>query len=389
MIKVLVVDDSALMVRLLSEIITRDPELEVIGTASHGYEALQKTRTLRPDVITMDVNMPRMDGLKAVEHIMSSVPTPILMISSLTQKGATITIQALDFGAIDVIPKPSGYVSLDIEELATEIITKIKLASKIRVIRTVKQTPRPALQSKTSVRHGGKPAESQDTTKTSSLKKHKETDVESALRYTLSHISPDRYRFEKVVVIGCSTGGPQALNELLRHFPMDFGAPILIVQHMPPKFTEKLAELLNSRIQLSVVEAKEGMKLQRSMVYIAPGAYHMKILPERTITLIAEKQKSSFPCPSVDMLMQSASEVFGKHAIGVILTGMGNDGVAGMNAIKDAHGATIAQDEETSLVFGMPKMAIESGCIDSIAPLEKIADEVMELVGNTSPASLV
>lgn len=379
MIKVLVVDDSALMVRLLSEIINRDPELEVIGTASHGYEALQKAKALRPDVITMDVNMPHMDGLKAVEHIMSNVPTPILMISSLTQKGATITIQALDLGAIDFVPKPSGYVSLDIEELATDIIAKIKLASKIRVIRTVQQTrsaSHPAHQTKADL------PQSQDAAKKSS-KRRKETDIESAFRYTLSHISSERYRFEKIVAIGCSTGGPQALNEVLRHFPMNFAAPILIVQHMPKKFTEKLAELLNSRIQLTVVEAREGMRLQHSMVYIAPGAHHIKILPERTIKLMPGKHNASIPCPSVDILMQSVSEVFGKNAIGVVLTGMGNDGVVGMNAIKDVHGVTIAQDEETSLVFGMPKMAIESGCVDSIAPLENIADEVMKLVGKT------
>ena len=366
MIRVLVVDDSTLMVKLLSDMINRDPELQVIGTASHGYEALQKTKALHPDVITMDVNMPRMDGLKAVEHIMSIVPTPIVMISSLTQKGAAITLQALSLGAIDFVPKPSGYVSLDIGELTTEIVAKIKLASKIRVVRTVKQ-PFPGS------------AQPQEAKKL--LTKRTETAFELALRYTLSQISPASLRYEKVVTIGCSTGGPQALNEILRHFPMEFAAPILIVQHMPEKFTEKLAELLNSRIKLAVVEAKEGMKLQKGIVYIAPGAYHMKVRPERTISLISKDSTLPLPCPSVDILMQSVAEVFGKGAIGVILTGMGNDGVMGMNAIKDAHGATIAQDEETSLVFGMPKMAIESGCIDSIAPLGKIADEVMELVG--------
>ncbi len=366
MIKVLVVDDSTLMVKLLSDIINGDPELCVIGTASNGYEALQKTKTLCPDVITMDVNMPRMDGLKAVEHIMSVIPTPIVMISSLTQKGATMTVQALNLGAIDFVPKPSGYVSLDIEELTTEIVAKIKLASKIRVVRTVKHTfPRSARQSEAK----------------KLLTKRPETAFEVALRYTLSQISPAGLQYEKVVAIGCSTGGPQALNEILRRFPIDFPAPILIVQHMPEKFTEKLAALLNSRIELAVVEAKEGMKLQRGIVYIAPGAYHMTIRPERTVSLISKAASAPLPCPSVDMLMQSVAEVFGKKAIGVLLTGMGDDGVLGMNAIKDAYGATIAQDEETSLVFGMPKMAIESGCIDSIAPLERIADEVIELIG--------
>jgi two-component system chemotaxis response regulator CheB len=354
------------MVKLLSDIINGDPALCVIGTASNGYEALQKTKTLRPDVITMDVNMPRMDGLKAVEHIMSVIPTPIVMISSLTQKGATMTVQALNLGAIDFVPKPSGYVSLDIEELTTEIVAKIKLASKIRVVRTVKHTvPRSARQSEAK----------------KLLTKRPETAFEVALRYTLSQISPASLRYEKVVAIGCSTGGPQALNEILRRFPIDFPAPILIVQHMPEKFTEKLAALLNSRIELAVVEAKEGMKLQRGIVYIAPGAYHMTIRPERTVSLISKAASVPLPCPSVDMLMQSVAEVFGKNAIGVLLTGMGDDGVLGMNAIKDAYGATIAQDEETSLVFGMPRMAIESGCIDSIAPLERIADEVIELIG--------
>jgi two-component system chemotaxis response regulator CheB len=195
--------------------------------------------------------------------------------------------------------------------------------------------------------------------------------------YPLGLTLRKKHGYTKVVAIGCSTGGPNALNEILQKFPEDFPAPILVVQHMPEKFTGKLAELLNHRIALRVVEAKEGMDIQEGMVYIAPGAYHMKVLPNRTISLQPVDSPAG-PCPSVDIMMQSAAKVFGKNTIGVILTGMGNDGVVGMNAIKDVKGITIAQDEETSLVFGMPRMAIESGCVDAIVPLPQVSDEIMK-----------
>lgn len=366
MIRVLVVDDSALMLRLLSELINADPELEVVGTASHGYEAVRKTESLRPDVITMDVNMPHMDGLKAVEQIMSAMPTPIVMISSLTQAGAETTLKALDSGAIDFVYKPSGVVSPDITELAGEITSKIKLASKIRVVRSVKRhRTTPITLSKKSAR-----AANDD-----------DIDVEGAIfKYVLSNYSGNVYKYDKVVIIGCSTGGPQALNDVLPRFPVNFEAPILVAQHMPQKFTGKLAELLNSRISLEVVEACSGMKIRKGMVYIAPGGHHLKILADRTIALLDGPKRPSEPCPSVDMLMQSAASVFGSQTIGVLLTGMGDDGTVGMNAVKDAKGRTIAQDEESSLVFGMPRMAIESGCVDVIAPLARVADEIIECV---------
>mgnify|MGYP001194384378 CR=1 FL=1 len=360
-IKVLVVDDSGLMVKLLTEIITTDPELRVVGAASHGYDAVRKAQSLHPDVITMDVNMPRMDGLTAVEQIMSTIPTPIIMISSLTQEGAAATIQALDWGAIDFVPKPSGYVSLDIKDLSTEIIAKIKLAAKIRVVRTVKRsTPVPPV-----------------------IKKWPETsgfDLRTSDGYPILSVptqtTKKKHHYAKVIAIGCSTGGPIALNEILLGFPADFPAPILVVQHMPERFTEKLAELLDHRVALRVVEAKEGMEIHKGVVYIAPGAYHMRVRGNRTIAL-QQGEATGIPCPSVDVMMKSVAEVFGENVIGVILTGMGNDGVAGMNAIKDMKGITIAQDEETSLVFGMPKMAIESGCIDSIVPLSLVPEEIM------------
>jgi two-component system, chemotaxis family, protein-glutamate methylesterase/glutaminase len=347
-IKVVVADDSGLMVRLLSEIIQSDPELQVVGTASHGYDAVRKVRILHPDVVTMDVNMPRMNGLKAVEHIMRTMPTPIVMISSLTQEGAEATIKALDLGAIDFVPKPSGYVSLDIGDLSGEIIAKIKMAAKIRVIRTVSQK-QPFRASGVQER-GGWP----------------------------TRFKPARHKhdYRHVVAIGCSTGGPQALSEILQQFPSTFPAPILVVQHMPEKFTQKLAEMLDRRVALHVVEAGDGMDIQRGMVYIAPGANHIRVRADRTLALQA-REGTATPCPSVDLLMISVAEVFGEQAIGVLLTGMGNDGVIGMNAIKNTNGVTIAQDEDTSLVFGMPRMAIESGCIDSIVPLGLVPKEIM------------
>jgi two-component system chemotaxis response regulator CheB len=293
-----------------------------------------------------------MDGIKAVDYIMSTVPTPIIMISSLTQEGAEATMQALDLGAIDFVSKPSGYVSLDIEDLATEIIAKIKLAAKIHVVRTVSHSPEIAFE-------------------------QREVGLWSSARPPSKSILPQKSRnYKKVVAIGCSTGGPSALNEILQQFPADFPAPIFVVQHMPEKFTEKLAELLDHRIALRVVEAKEGMDIRRGVVYIAPGAYHIRVRANRTIALEEERTRT-VPCPSVDLLMTSIADVFGRNVVGVILTGMGNDGVSGMNAIKDKKGTTIAQDEETSLVFGMPKVAIESGCIDSIVPLSLVADEIM------------
>ncbi|PID58628.1 chemotaxis response regulator protein-glutamate methylesterase [candidate division KSB3 bacterium] len=371
MIRVLVVDDSAVMLRLLSEIINDDPGLQVIATASHGYEAIRKAETLRPDVITMDVNMPHMDGLKAVEHIMISAPTPIVMISSLTRKGAEITLKALDLGAIDFVSKPSGYVSLDIGDIAHEILSKIKLAAKIRVVGTVKN----------STITTNSPSLLRRATLPEPPKRGEDIDIEHAIfRYVLSRSSGNIYNYSRVVAIGCSTGGPQALNDILLRFPQQFPAPILIAQHMPEKFTEKMAELLDRRAELHVVEAKRGMKLQKGLVYIAPGAYNLKVLPDRTLALIEDNTPSSQPRPSVDMLFISVAAVFREQAVGVLLTGMGGDGVIGMNAIKDAKGVTIAQDEESSLVFGMPKMAIESGCVDSIVPLALMADEIMDSV---------
>ncbi len=366
MIKVLVVDDSPLMVRMLSDIINTVPDLRVVGAAFHGYDAVKKVNSLAPDVITMDVNMPRMDGLKAVEHIMSTIPTPIVMISSLTQEGAAITMQALELGAIDFVSKPSGYVSLDIEDLADEIIAKIRMAAKIRVVRTVRRaSAAPVSESKKSSKDG--------TKKTSSY------------LFARSELPKHAHNYRRVVAIGCSTGGPLALHVILTQLPAHFPAPILVAQHMPEKFTEKLAEFLNQRAPLHVVEAREGMKIQRGVVYVAPGGFHACVRANRTISLFRGELEASIPCPSVDILMESVAKIYGNRSIGVILTGMGNDGAVGVKAIKEQQGMTLSQDEATSLVFGMPHVAIESGYIDAVVPLSEMAEEIMRRVppGNT------
>jgi len=356
-IKVLIVDDSGVMRKLLSDIITQDGEMEVIGTAASGVEAVQKAESLHPDVITMDINMPKMNGILAVEHIMKSRPTPIVMISSVTQHGAEATLKALELGAVDFIAKPSGDISLDIESLQMEIASKVKTASKIKVVRNVNGSPKGA----------------SDLLGTSHLKVTRGLVRRSPSPPTLKLVAPH------ILAIGCSTGGPQALNEILGELPSYFPYPILVVQHMPEKFTKELAKQLNQKVKLKVVEAEDGDKIKGGTVYIAPGSYHMRVTPHEMIRL-SQDEKVNGHRPSIDVMMESVSEVYGKHAIGVLLTGMGSDGARGLYKVKQAQGVTIAQDELTSAVFGMPKVAIEMGCVDYVLPLPLIAKRLVGFI---------
>jgi two-component system chemotaxis response regulator CheB len=362
-IRVLIVDDSGVMRRILSDIITQDKEMEVIGTAADGIEAIQKVESFHPHVITMDVNMPRMNGILAVEHIMKSYPTPIVMISSVTQYGAEVTLKALELGAVDFIAKPSGDISLDIESLREEIIAKVKTAAKIKVVRTVSKSIR-------------SPKSSTRALKLNSL--------------PISKVYPSSpTEGVSVVAIGSSTGGPYALNVILSELPVHFPCPILIVQHMPEKFTKELAKQLNQKTALKVVEAQDGDKIKPGTVYIAPGSHHMKVTPPGIIQLSRGEKVNGYR-PSVDVLMSSVSEVYGKKAIVVLLTGMGSDGARGLYKIKQAQGKTLVQDEQTCTVFGMPKAAIELGGVDYIVPLPLIARRLMGLVrhGNFSESSV-
>lgn len=350
-IRVLVVDDSHFMRTLISHFIEDDPELEVIGKARNGQEAVGLVQALKPDVVTMDVEMPVMDGLQALEQIMREHPVPVLMVSSLTQKGAETTMQALEKGAVDFIGKPSGSLSVDLHKVKEELIRKIKSAASSRP--SPHTTPMPA----------EKPA--------------------ALPRPAASVLEPRR----QIVAIGTSTGGPRALDAVLSAMPGDFPFPILVVQHMPPAFTASLARRLDRQSPLKVVEAEHLQQVEGGVVYIAPGGKHMQVVEDETGCRIYLNQ---FPPvnghrPSVDVLFDSVGLLkrYRRHL--VIMTGMGSDGAKGMLAAKQ-RGAetTIAQSEETCVVFGMPKAAIALGCVDQVVPLPQIAAAILKATGYLS-----
>ncbi|HAA90262.1 MAG TPA: chemotaxis response regulator protein-glutamate methylesterase [Peptococcaceae bacterium] len=346
-IKVLVVDDSALMRRIISDLLNSDPELEVIATARNGKEAIEKVSQLCPDVVTLDVEMPVMDGLTALKEIMKVCPTPVVMLSSLTQEGAEITVKALQLGAVDFVPKPSGSISLDLQKVKDELNRKVKVAARVRPSRLyLTQLALPLL-------------------------KRKEKDLEKP---------PPK----KLVLIGTSTGGPKALSEVLSKLPGNIPAALLIVQHMPPGFTRSLAERLDHLSELRVKEAEDGEKVVSGTAYIAPGDYHLKVeaVPpgkQPRLRLTKEPPLNGHR-PSVDVLMKSAVQAGCWELIGVVLTGMGSDGCEGMKEIKAHHGKTIAEDESTAIVFGMPRAAIEAGVVDRVVPLPLISREIVKML---------
>lgn len=332
-LRVLVVDDSAFMRKIIADIINSDPLLEVVGTAVDGIDALEKIAKLKPDVITLDVNMPRMDGLTTLKHIMERNPLPVVMLSNVTQEGAEITFKALKMGAIDYVPKPSGELSLDIHKIKTEIIDKIKNAANAKI----------------------------------TIHEHKTQTVSTVKR-------PQKFK-QKIITIGASTGGPPAIEDILLQLPANV-PPILIVQHMPVGFTKLFAQRLNSLTNFTVKEAEEGDAIVPGQALIAPGGHHMIVTKEGKIHLDDGPPLHSVK-PAVDPMMETAAEVYKAETIGIILTGMGRDGALGMKRIKKFGGTTIAQDESTCTVFGMPKAAIEEGCVDKVLPLSRIPQEII------------
>jgi two-component system chemotaxis response regulator CheB len=356
--KVLVVDDSAFMRKIISDLIMEDPQFEVIGTAKNGQEALEMTKELQPDVITMDVAMPIMNGLEALQIIMSENPIPIIMLSSMTGVGTQETIQALELGAVDFVRKPSGSISLDLHIIKEHILDKLKIAvsAKVRPIQRVKE----------------------------------QTAVPKKMVQPSSRLPSDSaiqsIPFRHVVAIGTSTGGPRALQVVLSGLPSDFAAPVLIVQHMPPNFTKSLAIRLDTYCSLHVVEAEDGMKVSAGTVYIAPGGWHMSMIRIKkdhfVITLNKEEPRSGHR-PSVEVLFESLIPMkdFDRHII--IMTGMGSDGAKTMKMLKESGAnttTTIAESEETCIVFGMPRAAIELGGIDYILKQQDISSKLVELV---------
>jgi len=346
-VRVLVVDDSAFMRRQLTRILEADRDLEVVGIARNGQEAVDKVKELEPDVVTLDINMPVMDGLTALTYIMMERPTPCLMVSSLTQEGALATFEALELGAVDFVPKPSGTISMDIDTQAEEILQKVRAAARARL------------------RSGRR--------KAASRAEREEIGRRSTPRVAASSAG--------VVAIGVSTGGPQTLLEILPFLPADLPAPVLIVQHMPPSFTGPLAKRLNDACAIQVKEAEQNEPLLPGWGYVAPGGYHLTVaqstLGRGPVAHLSDRPKGYAFCPSVDVLFESVARVCGPPSVGVLLTGMGSDGADGMVRIRQAGGFTIAESEETAVVFGMPREAIERGGAQVVAPAPKIADQIV------------
>ncbi|MGD2066664.1 MAG: chemotaxis response regulator protein-glutamate methylesterase [Candidatus Bathyarchaeota archaeon] len=332
-LRVLVVDDSAFMRKIVTKMIDSDPQLTVVGTAFDGLNALKKIPQLNPDVITMDVNMPRMDGLKTLKEIMKQNPIPVIMLSATTQEGAEITFRALKLGAVDYVQKPSGQISLDIETVRNELVDKIKTAAHANLV-----------------------------------------SHERAASY--SPVTTKQAFTNKIITIGASTGGPPAVEEILRQLPKNT-PPILIVQHMPIGFTQLFAKRLNKLCSFEVKEAENGDTIKQGLALIAPGGYHMTVTGDGRVQL-NEGPAEHGVRPAVDPMMRTTAEVYESETIGVVLTGMGRDGASGMRRIKENGGKTIAQDKATSTVFGMPKIAIEEGNVDKILPLSKIPEQLMQ-----------
>lgn len=335
-VRVLIVDDSSFVRKALLRIFESDPSIEVAGMAATGEEALEKIAELHPDVVTLDVIMPGMDGLDTLKIIMEERPTPVLMLSQLTKQGAELTLRALEMGALDFVDKSSTGM-MDFLDLEREIVLKVKSLAGSNPVRI-------------AARPGGLSA----------------GDIRGVV---------------DVVAIGASTGGPLALQMLLSKFPRDIGFTMLIVQHMPQGFTGPLARRLDVICDIGVKEAEDGDLIGRpGTALIAPAGLHMKVKRARETTRITLdiEPRDAMHRPSVDELFTSVAKCFGDRAIGVILTGMGADGAEGMRAIKEAGGFTLAQDEATSAIFGMPRVAIERGVADKVVPLTSMAEEIMK-----------
>ena len=340
-VRVLVVDDSALMRRMVSRILT-DAGFEVVGTARDGVEGLEACARLRPDVVTLDVQMPGMDGLAMLRRLMEENPTPVVMLSSLTRAQAPATVEALALGAVDVVAKPGGAISLNIDEVAGELVRKVRIAATARV-RRLSKGEGGALRKLAARR----PAEGAEAS------------------------GPARL----IVVVGASTGGPSALAELFSRLPGDFPAPVVVVQHMPAGFTASLAARLDSLSALVVEEAQEGVAPFRGGAWVAPGGFHLVFDADGKMRLSSDPPHLGVR-PAVDLTMESAAEVWGSGVIGLVLTGMGMDGARGARRIKQRGGVVLAQDEESSVVYGMPRAVVEMGFADEVAPIQEMASRL-------------
>jgi two-component system chemotaxis response regulator CheB len=343
LVRVLVVDDSAFMRTALSRMIASDPGFEVIGTASSGVEALERIAALNPDVVTLDVEMPGINGLETLRRIMIEFPRPVIMVSSVTEKDAETTFNALGAGAFDYVPKQLSSASLDILHIQPDLVSKIRAAAQSR--RSTSSAPAPK-----------KPPQSSWP---------ELTDASTAA----------------IVAIGTSTGGPRALQDILPVLPHDLAVPVLVVQHMPLGFTSPFAQRLNTLCSVPVHEAVHREPIEKGVIYIAPAGMHMTVdrpSESRATISLDTRPENSLHMPSVDILMKSVAESFGSSAMGIIMTGMGSDGAEGMRAIHRRGGFTLGQDEFTCTVYGMPRACAEMGVLSRVVPLSKIPDQILK-----------
>ncbi len=348
MIKVLIADDSALMRKMLKRILETDPEIEVVAAARDGNDVVEKAREYLPDVVTMDVNMPGQDGITALQYIVDEKICPVVMVSSLTQEGAVTTFEALELGAFDFIGKPGGTVSSNMDNVAAELLSKVKLAA--------------------SLKKKGRISDRLSRSR-----------IRPEIKLTSS---PGSGKKTKAVAMGISTGGPKVIYEVLPLLPPDINAALFLVQHMPPNFTPTYVKRLNDACQLEVVEAQAGMKVEKGVLYVGSGGRHLNLIKTATgdiMVRLASKPEHLF-IPSVSVMMESVLNVYGARTVGVIMTGMGNDGADAMVNIRKAGGITIAESEESAIVYGMPGETVKRGGAEIVVPIWNIAAEIIKAV---------
>lgn len=361
-IKVLVVDDSALIRRLFTDILNSDENIEVVDTAIDPIDARTKIKLHNPDVITLDIEMPKMDGITFLEKLMKLRPMPVVMISTLTHKGAECVMRCLELGAVDYMPKPVGNEKELIDEFAYNLIAKVKTASHVDL----------------SIHYKLKPDDSNQVI------------VDGKPTYIVNTPEPINCNTNiRLVAIGSSTGGTEALAKLIPNIPTDF-PPIVITQHIPSKFSKAFADRLDRNCAVKVVEAQDGDQIKNGHVYIAPGGMQMEVTKNKynLVCKVFAGEKVNRHCPSVEVLFKSVANVVGSKVLCVMLTGMGDDGSASMKDIQNAGGVTIAQDEKSSVVWGMPGSAVKYGCVDKVVSLENIPDELIQLCRDQSSNSL-
>lgn len=355
-IRVVVVDDSALMRKIISDMINEEDDMEVVGICRNGEELIEKIHIYKPEVITLDIEMPKMDGINTLKEIKRlKIDCKVIMLSSLTKSSSMITLECLDLGAFDFILKPSGSISLDINKVKDELIRKIKSSQKMNW----------KIHSKQIVSNIDK--------------KIAKTDEFEITKKEVATTKNEQSARINAVVIGASTGGPKALQTVLTSINANIGVPIFVVQHMPVGFTKAFANRLNDYCKLHVVEAENGMDIKEDTIYIAPGGIHMKVEKNKKILLTSEDPIWGVR-PAVDKLFFSAAEVYKNNLLSVVLTGMGRDGAQGTVEVKKVGGYTISQDEATSTIYGMPKATYETGKVDEVLPLDKVARRIEEIV---------